>query len=183
MAKLNTPPLAPWIRFFSGFTERTFDRVQEAVDAIEEETYTPARFMSDGVRFWLDITVGWWNAMQAAALTPTPIVFLKILPNRESVKAEPLPVTIGDKTKLNTTPLIRLGGGDGDREIGEKPEADNLEVRMGVKPGCLSVTYHLVPPPQEGRARKELPQLTPGVYQSLVHANNKLVAVVQLLVE
>jgi hypothetical protein len=179
MARLEMFPLGAWVRYSGRLGTRTMDRVQEAFEDLESERYTPARFFSDSAHFWADMTTAWWTAVRQSAAGPAPVVFLKLYDDDQSVQKEGVAVEIDGAGQLEFTAPFRVGApvaaAKGTREPGE----NDLRVAPDPgKPGCICVSLHRVSAEDVAKPSK----FAPGLYQSVVHLDDKLVAMIQILV-
>lgn len=212
MPRLEMFPLNTWIRFFSNTGAQSLERIQEALEKLENEKYSPEKFMSDSVLMWADLMNGWWNAVRQSISGPVPTVFMKVLSDDQAGAQRDIPVdAIDTDGKIECTPPVRLGEVTATAKMrapsatGKKRglaaaadmSGDNLQV--GWHPGkkrCLRVDVHRILPlktpakttkkgtrARAGEAQKTTPRFNPGLYQSLVHVNGKLLAQVMILVE
>lgn len=194
MARLNTLPLSMWIRYYTQFAEQTMDRVQGIIDDLENDSYSVNKLMSDTAIFWSDATFGWWNAMRLSAAGPVPTVFLKMHPNSDAHSPENIYV---DVTRQGVTPemtdLVRLGPSVAARKSERPPTTANLTADFDDdRPGCLKLCLHRILPPKgvahDPKAKPDKARLanTPafqkGHYQTLLHLDGKLLAVVHVLI-
>lgn len=196
MARLSTLPLSTWIRYYTQFAEQTMDRVQGIIDDLEHDSYSVNKLMSDAAIFWSDATFGWWNAMRLSAAGPVPTVFLQMHPDSDALSPENIYVDVGRQgVPPEITELVRLGPeGPANAKATQASGADQVPTSKHLtaewdaeKPGCLQICVHRIHPPGKGakvdeRALKSTPKFRPGHYQSLIHMDGKLLAVVHLLV-
>jgi hypothetical protein len=186
MAELNTFPVSALISYFSRFSETTLERMRQIYDELQNRTYTPGKAMSDALSFWIDGTMGWWEAWQMSAVGPVPTLFVKMRPDDEVADIGEIPVAVRNKGALETTDLVRLGTPAG-LQTGGSPsrllEKEDLQVgwAQSGRPH-LVVQVHRIQPPGAKTAAAKAPKLTPGLYQSLVLVDQKLLAIVHIFV-
>jgi hypothetical protein len=175
MAGLYTYPMSAWINYWSRLAEDTVDRLQEISEEIENRKYGPSELFSDVLGFWWAGATGWWNVMQQGAGGPVPIVFLKMMPDEESASEE-ISAQRPGKGNPKATPTVRL--------VSEGKASGDVEVTVTAswakeKLNCLVITV-------EGLSQADLKakkKLRAGLYQASVHQDEKLLAIVQVLVE
>jgi hypothetical protein len=187
MAKLELFPLSAWVRFFSGSSARTLDRIQEAIEAIDNDDYSPARFLSDTIHFWNETTMGWWSALQESATSGSvPTLFASITPNVQSYPQASAAVNLRGSGPIEMTEILRLGGPPPEPKRGvpqDKLEKHHLQVHPNAAKTRLNLSFVGLQRPDETRSLDEQPNFAPGLYQSMVHRNGKLLAQVVILVE
>lgn len=172
MSRPYTFPMGAWINFANTVAEASLERMQEITEAIQNRTYQPSDWITDAMGFWVDGMNGWWSAVQQNATGPVPFAFIRMAADEEAATTE-IYVPKLSKSDLRWTDLVRLGDG-------KSSEPLNIEVRWDSdKPACLIVDAKGMT--NTGPNAKK--PLTPGLYQSSIIIDDKLVGIVQILVE
>lgn len=172
MSRPYTFPMGAWINFANTVAEASLERMQEMTEAIQNRRYQPSDWITDSLGFWVDGMNGWWSAMQQNATGPVPFAFIRMAADEESATTE-LYARKFSESGVRWTDLVRLGDGKTNEPL-------TIEVRWDQnKPACLLVDA-------KGLTHKDIAAgkaLTAGLYQSSIIIDDKLVGIVQILVE
>lgn len=178
MAGLYTFPMSALINFYNVVAETSLERMQEMAEAIQNRRYQPSDFITDALGFWVDGANGWLSVVQQTVAGPVPFVFLKMRSDEETASDE-VAVTRSGRATPEMTPLARLGRSSDD-QAGTHTERVTARARWAEdKRNCLVVEA-------QGLNLEEIKsggRLAHGLYQASVHLDEKLLAIVQVLVE
>jgi hypothetical protein len=172
MATLYSYPFSAWISYYNQFAESALERFQEIGEELENRTYKPEQLLSDVLGFWWQGATSWWDVMQQTAGGPVPIVFIKMRPDEESASTD-FPAPRRGSGQPTMTPLGKISEPSRAPARGAKTKKPDVEVQWLDKRSCVAVTVHGL----DGTI------LEPGLYQASVHYDEKLLAIVQVLVE
>jgi hypothetical protein len=168
-----TFPMSAWISFVNTVAETSLERMQEMSERIQKRQYTPNDIITDTLGYWIDGVNGWWGVVQQSAAGPVPFAFIKMASDDESATTE-LAIRKSGGDLIKATPLARLS------DSGEGEVSVTLDATWATdKPNCVVVHVYGLNAEQVDADKK----LREGLYQSSLHMNNKLVGIVQVLVE
>lgn len=171
MARMYTLPMSAWVNFANYMVESSVERMQEATERMQKREYTPGHLFADAVGFWMDGVDAWWCSFQQTIAGPVPFAFIKMRPDDESARCE-LPIRKVEGGTLEATDLMQLGGA-------AKGSLSVIPTWNTGRPNCAVTIARALDAkgtPLRGRLKE-------GLYQSSIHLDEKLVAIVQILVE
>lgn len=172
MSKPYTFPMGAWINFANTIAEASLERMQEMTEAIQNRKYQPSDWVTDAYGFWMDGMNALWSAGQQNMSGPVAFAFIKMYADEESATAEIYARKFG-KSGLRATDLVRLGDGGTSAPLRVRTRWDED------KPGCLIVEA-------KGLTHNEIRaggKLAKGLYQSSILIDDRLIGIVQILVE
>lgn len=172
MKPMYTFPMSAFINMANTVAESSLDRMQEMSEKIQKRQYTPSDIITDTLGFWIDGVNGWWSIVQQSVAGPVPFAFIKMATDSETNMAE-LPIRKSGSEAVQYTDLVRLSGSGNGVPVW-------IEVNWAsAKPNCVRVTAHGLNQKQADAKEK----LCKGLYQSSLHMDNKLIGIVQILVD
>jgi hypothetical protein len=179
MARQYTLPMSAWVNFANHIVESSIERMQEASERLQDRKYQPSDWFSDVAGFWMDGADAWWSTFQQTVAGPIPFVFIKMRPDEEAASS-PVFLRHVPGSTLEATDLVRFGGA-----ARNAPSVD--AVWVGGRPNCAAIEVRGLGRNEaqnpKDEAQKPRIRLDKGLYQSSVHMDEKLVAIVQILVE
>ena len=173
MARQYTLPMSAWVNFANHMMESSVERMQEASERLQDRKYQPSDWLADAVGFWMDGVDAWWCTFQQTIAGPIPFVFIKMRPDEEAASYE-FPLRHVRGSTLKATDLVKLDGASPGKALWVSA------AWAGGRPNCAVIQVHGL---DNERLKKPKKRLDKGLYQSSVHMDEKLVAIVQILVD
>src|SRR5262245_17971339 len=161
--------LAAIIDYWGSVGENAAVRMQTAGREMLERRYTPGTLLSDLVGLWSDSLEGWWTALVASGTAPVPTVLftVKLGPITTEAKARSVPVVAPGDGQPACTDIVRVGG-----PSTAMIPADSVKVALDQTRSELEVRLC---------GLREI-ALEPGLYQGLVHVEERPLAAIHVLV-
>ena len=146
----------------------TMRRMQED---LRTNNFTVGKAVGAAVQLCLDASDGWWNALLVTASPPVPTVLLRTGPEG-GCDAQTVDVSVPGNRDPECTELGRIGGT-------ERIGLDYIVIETATQRNAINIKL---------RKLKELSQklrkpLAPGLYQGLVHIDERPLAIVLLRVD
>jgi hypothetical protein len=155
---------SPWFGYWTFLSDRSMECWNRMADEVDNRTYGSDKLVNDVLQFWSDATTGWCAALSGRG-ADLPRIFFLLAPDDEAVSKDlpvfPPSLPHGDPDVAYLVPVV-----DGDKD---QINADKCTVCLYKQPPVLRVHLRL-------RGNCD-PELTPGVYQGLIHIGDEPVAI------
>ena len=156
-----------WFRYWGDLAEEVRGRFSTAAGDVRGRSYSPEKMISDVLGLWMDGASAWWSMLWGALPMSTPVFLFEVRLGKHKTEAKPRSTSafVRGVRDPDVTDLVHLGG---------KGEIKSSHVKLELGPG-RQLFVRLV-------GVTEIPNLEPGQYMGLVHAEEDPIAALHVLV-
>lgn len=154
--------------YYSTLAFGTLAAMRSAQEDLRTGNFQLTKTVGDAISLYLDASEGWWSALLVTASVPLPTVFMRITANEDTTAAQDVAVLVPGTKQPECTDLGRIGGTD---------TIDASYVAVQASRDRCTITVKL-----KG-LRKQGKPLAAGLYQALVHIDEKPLAAVFVRVD